>query len=78
MSDWDFYNELKSYGVIIVPGSPFFPGLKNSLKGEDWPHMRQCFRISLTASDEQIVTAINHLATLTNRVYSAQPALATV
>ena len=76
MTDWAFYNELKNYGVIIVPGSPFFPGLEANLKGEDWPHMRQCFRLSLTASEAQIVTAIKHLATLTNKVYSAQPAMA--
>ena len=77
MTDWAFYNELKHYGVIIVPGSPFFPGLQRSLGGEDWPHMRQCFRLSLTATDEQIVTAIGHLASLTNKVYSAQPAMVT-
>ncbi|MEL6159235.1 MAG: valine--pyruvate transaminase [Cyanobacteria bacterium J06623_5] len=77
MTDWAFYNELKNYGVIIVPGSPFFPGLKDSLKGEDWPHMRQCFRISLTASEDQIAIALKQLAALTDRVYSAQPALAT-
>ncbi|MGB3298472.1 MAG: valine--pyruvate transaminase [Phormidesmis sp.] len=78
MTDWEFYNELKRYGVIIVPGSPFFPGLKESLKGEDWPHMRQCFRISLTATEEQIITALKHLATLTDKVYAAQPAMAAV
>lgn len=78
MTDWEFYNELKNYGVIIVPGSPFFPGLKESLKGEDWPHMRQCFRLSLTATEEQLVTALKHLATLTDKVYSAKPAMAAV
>jgi valine--pyruvate aminotransferase len=78
MTDWEFYNELKKYGVIIVPGSPFFPGLKENLKGEDWPHMRQCFRISLTATEAQLVTALKHLATLTDKVYSAQPAMAAV
>jgi valine--pyruvate aminotransferase len=77
MSDWEFYQALKQYGVIIVPGSPFFPGLKENLNGQDWPHMRQCFRVSLTASDAQIVTAIEHLATLTDKVYAAQPAMAT-
>lgn len=78
MSDWDFYNELKRYGVIIVPGSPFFPGLQQSLQGEDWPHMRQCFRISLTETESQIATGLQHLATLTDKVYSAYPAMATV
>ena len=78
MTDWEFYNELKRYGVIIVPGSPFFPGLEKSLKGEDWPHMHQCFRISLTATEEQLITALKHLATLTDKVYSAQPVMAAV
>jgi len=78
MTDWEFYNELKRYGVIIVPGSPFFPGLKESLKGEDWPHMRQCFRISLTATEDQLITALKHLATLTDKVYSSKPVMAAV
>ncbi|MEO0458595.1 MAG: valine--pyruvate transaminase [Cyanobacteria bacterium P01_A01_bin.114] len=66
MRDWDFYQALKQYGVIVVPGSPFFPGLKSL----DWPHTQQCFRISLTATEEQITTALKHLATLTDRVYA--------
>ncbi|MEO1402303.1 MAG: valine--pyruvate transaminase [Cyanobacteria bacterium J06635_1] len=66
MSDWAFYQTLKQYGVIVVPGSPFFPGLKDL----DWPHMQQCFRISLTATEAQIVIALKHLATLTDQVYA--------
>lgn len=31
ISDWEFYQELKKVGVIVVPGSTFFPGLK-----EEW------------------------------------------
>ncbi|WP_346292457.1 valine--pyruvate transaminase [Sphaerothrix gracilis] len=68
MTDWQFYQELKQYGVIVVPGSPFFPGLK-----EDWPHMQQCIRISLTATDSEIVTALRHLANLVDRVYTQAP-----
>ncbi|MEM9164968.1 MAG: aminotransferase class I/II-fold pyridoxal phosphate-dependent enzyme, partial [Cyanobacteria bacterium P01_F01_bin.4] len=66
MSDWEFYQTLKQYGVIVVPGSPFFPGLKDI----DWLHMQQCFRISLTATEGQIVTALKHLASLTDQVYA--------
>lgn len=68
MTDWEFYQALKQYGVIIVPGSPFFPGLQN----QDWPHMRQCFRISLTASEANLVTALERLAQLVDRVYADQ------
>ncbi|NJN04689.1 MAG: valine--pyruvate transaminase [Leptolyngbyaceae cyanobacterium SL_1_1] len=68
MTDWQFYQELKQYGVIVVPGSPFFPGLKT-----DWPHMHQCIRISLTATHDEIVVALRHLANLVDRVYARSP-----
>ncbi|MFE4105129.1 valine--pyruvate transaminase [Almyronema epifaneia] len=68
VTDWQFYQELKQYGVIVVPGSPFFPGLR-----EEWPHMHQCIRISLTAADSEIVTALRHLANLVDRLYTQTP-----
>lgn len=71
MTDWELYQELKQYGVIAVPGKPFFPGLRG-----DWPHTQQCLRISLTATNEKIVTGLRHLATLVDRVYSQAPAVA--
>lgn len=57
ITDWEFYQKLKQVGVILVPGSSFFPGLH-----EDWPHKQQCLRISLTASDEEIQTGMERLA----------------
>ncbi len=57
MSDWEFYQELKKVGVITVPGSTFFPGLN-----EDWQHKKQCLRISLTATESEIATAMERLA----------------
>ena len=57
MSDWEFYQELKKVGVIAVPGSSFFPGLT-----EDWQHKKQCLRISLTATESEIATAMERLA----------------
>ncbi|NEQ49855.1 MAG: valine--pyruvate transaminase [Leptolyngbya sp. SIO3F4] len=65
MDDQSFYQALKQYGVIIVPGSPFFPGLRDA-----WEHKHQCFRISLTDTAERIAIAIRRLANLTERVYS--------
>ncbi|MBD1912644.1 valine--pyruvate transaminase [Leptolyngbya sp. FACHB-8] len=64
ISDWDFYQELKQAGVIVVPGSAFFPGLQ-----EPWQHTRECFRISLTASDNELTTAMERLAEVVERVY---------
>ncbi len=65
MTDWELYQELKTVGVIAVPGSPFFPGLR-----EDWPHKQQCLRISLTATDDEIETAMQRLAEVVKRIYS--------
>ena len=64
MTDWEFYQELKQEGVIAVPGSTFFPGLK-----EDWQHKQECLRISLTATEGEIVEAMKRLAKVAQRVY---------
>jgi valine--pyruvate aminotransferase len=64
MTDSEFYQLLKQVGVIVVPGNPFFPGLQ-----ENWEHTRQCFRISLTASNDELVTAMQRLANVVKRVY---------
>ncbi|BAZ02349.1 valine--pyruvate transaminase [Tolypothrix tenuis PCC 7101] len=64
ITDWEFYQELKKVGVIVVPGSTFFPGLK-----EEWPHKQQCLRISLTGSDEELVTGMRRLAKVAEQAY---------
>ncbi|MEH2358233.1 valine--pyruvate transaminase [Nostoc sp.] len=64
ISDWEFYQRVKQVGVIIVPGSSFFPGLE-----EEWAHKHQCFRISLTGSDEEIATAMQRLAKVAEETY---------
>jgi valine--pyruvate aminotransferase len=64
ITDWELYQELKQVGVIVVPGSSFFPGLR-----EDWSHKHQCLRISLTATDAEIETGMQRLAKLVQQVY---------
>ncbi|AFZ30687.1 valine-pyruvate aminotransferase apoenzyme [Gloeocapsa sp. PCC 7428] len=64
ITDWELYQQLKQVGVIVVPGSTFFPGLR-----ESWLHKQQCLRISLTASDAEIATAMQRLAKVTEQVY---------
>lgn len=64
MTDWEFYQELKQVGVIAVPGSTFFPGLK-----VDWQHKQQCLRISLTATETEIAEAMQRLAQVAQKVY---------
>jgi valine--pyruvate aminotransferase len=67
MTDWEFYQELKKVGVIVVPGSTFFPGLN-----EAWDHKQQCLRISLTGTDEELKTAMQRLAHLAETIYQRQ------
>lgn len=69
MTDWEFYQELKTQDVIVVPGSAFFPGLNDP----NWAHQRQCLRISLTATPAEIATAMRRLATLVDRVHTRVP-----
>jgi valine--pyruvate aminotransferase len=64
ITDWEFYQELKQVGVIVVPGSSFFPGLR-----EEWTHKQECIRISLTASDEEIEIGMKRLAKVAQQVY---------
>jgi valine--pyruvate aminotransferase len=64
ITDWELYQSLKQVGIIVVPGNSFFPGLR-----EDWAHKQQCIRISLTASDADITTAMERLATVVTQVY---------
>jgi valine--pyruvate aminotransferase len=65
VTDWDLYQKLKAVGVIVVPGSPFFPGLR-----QDWRHKQECLRISLTATPEEIATGMQRLADVVKQVYS--------
>ena len=64
INDADFYQQLKKVGVIVVPGNSFFPGLR-----EEWQHKHQCFRVSLTGSDEEIKTGMQRFAKVAQEVY---------
>ena len=64
ISDSDFYQQLKKVGLIVVPGNSFFPGLR-----EEWQHKHQCFRVSLTGSDEEIKTGMQRFAKVAEEVY---------
>lgn len=64
ITDWEIYQKLKQVGVIVVPGSTFFPGLH-----EDWDHKQQCLRISLTGSDAELDIGMKRLADVVKQVY---------
>ena len=69
ITDWELYQQLKQVGVIAVPGSTFFPGLQTN-----WPQKQQCLRLSLTAKDEEITTAMKPLAEVVETVYQGKTA----
>lgn len=64
ITDWELYQLLKKVGVIVVPGSSFFPGLR-----EEWIHKNQCIRISLTATDGDIAEGMRRLAKVVTEIY---------
>lgn len=64
VTDKELYQLIKREHVFVVPGEPFFPGLN-----EEWPHKRQCLRISLTATEEELETGAAVIARVVKRVY---------
>jgi valine--pyruvate aminotransferase len=66
ISDWELYNTLKINQVIVVPGSTFFPGIKE----EGWKHQRECIRLSLTTSKEDIAQGLKIIGETISKVYS--------
>ncbi|CCH65176.1 Valine--pyruvate aminotransferase [Richelia intracellularis HM01] len=64
ITDYQLYQQLKKVGLIVVPGSTFFPGLR-----EEWQHKQQCLRISLTGSNEEIAKGMKLLAAVVQTVY---------
>lgn len=51
------YERLKSRGVLVVPGEYFFYGLN-----EDWPHTRQCIRMTFSQSNQTVARGIEIIA----------------
>ena len=64
IDDWTLYQQLKAVGVLVVPGSPFFPGLR-----QEWRHKHECIRISLTATDAEIDRGIEKIAFIVAKSY---------
>ncbi|MGK7900296.1 MAG: valine--pyruvate transaminase [Hormoscilla sp.] len=65
ITDWEFYEKLKQVGVLVVPGSPFFPGMRS-----EWQHKQECMRISVTATNEEIVMGMYRLAKVVEHLYN--------
>ena len=57
-SSKEIYEALKKRGVLVVPGEYFFFGLED----RDWPHSRECLRISFAMDDEEVREGIRIIA----------------
>jgi len=58
VSDVELYERLKRRGVLVVPGSYFFPGLQ-----EEWEHTGQCIRLTYgVAETSEIQRGLDILA----------------
>ncbi|MCY4658402.1 MAG: valine--pyruvate transaminase [Acidobacteria bacterium] len=59
------YERLKARGVIVVSGHYFFPGLED----DDWPHKRECIRISYADDWDNIERGLDIIVDEVRRAY---------
>ena len=71
ISSEELYQRLKQRDVLVIAGEHFFPGL-----AEDWPHSRECIRVSYALDPEVVQRGITIIAEEIKAVYelAARPA----
>jgi len=57
VTDRELYTRLKRRGLLVVPGSYFFPGLR-----EPWDHATQCIRVTYSADPAAVRQGMSVLA----------------
>lgn len=67
ISTKELYQRLKKRGVLIVPSEYFFFGLP---EGTDWPHTRECIRMTYTMPPEVVEEAIEIIADEVEKAFS--------
>jgi valine--pyruvate aminotransferase len=67
----ELYERLKGRGVLVVSGHYFFPGL-----AEDWPHSRQCLRITYSQDDSDVREGLRIIAEEVGALYTTKENLA--
>lgn len=66
ISTRELYQRLKARKTLIIPGEYFFFGLDTA----DWPHHRECIRLSYTQSEDTVRHGIAILAEEVARAYA--------
>ena len=64
ISSEELYQRLKQRDVLVIAGEHFFPGL-----AEDWPHSRECIRVSYALDPEIVQRGITIIAEEIKAVY---------
>lgn len=62
----ELYRRLRQAGVLVIPGDAAFPGL-----AEDWPHSRQCIRLSYAVGDEVMERAASIIGEVLTDIHAA-------
>jgi len=62
----ELYQRLKKRGVLVVPSEYFFFGLP---EGTEWPHTRECLRVSYTMTPDVLEEGIRLIAEEVREVY---------
>jgi len=62
----ELYQRCKNSGVLVVPGEYFFYGLDCN---DDWPHQRQCIRMTFSQSEETVTQGIKIIADVLREVH---------
>ena len=65
IADRELYERLKKRGVLVVPGSYFFPGFD-----EPWPHKHECIRVTYCAQPDKVRRGIAILADEVKKAYA--------
>ncbi|EED33158.1 alanine-alpha-ketoisovalerate/valine-pyruvate aminotransferase [gamma proteobacterium NOR5-3] len=68
IDSYTLYERLKGRGVIVLPGNDFFIG-----SGDDWPHSRECLRISYAGDRQTIEAGIALIMDELHKTYATQP-----
>ncbi|MDP5070454.1 MAG: valine--pyruvate transaminase [Congregibacter sp.] len=68
VDSFTLYQRLKERGVIVLPGNEFFIAT-----GDNWPHSRECLRISYAGDRQTIEAGIALIMDELHKSYAGQP-----
>lgn len=67
ISSQELYQRLKAKGTLIIPSEHFFIGLDTA----DYPHARQCIRLSIAQNNETLQKGISAIGEVVREVYQS-------